>query len=137
MSHIDTLGWILILSTVLIFGIPLLWAALRERAISGWPVASASIQKTESRRGNPFISFLPTNVAYYCLAHYRFSVNSEHYEGRFALCFISARLAESAAQELLRQEIVVRYHPKRPTDSVLQESTILGQQVMQSRFWLT
>lgn len=136
----DSLGWVFLIFTLLLFGIPYTRFFLRRRNITSWPITSARVSHAEILEGVPqeyvprmaIRPGMPTVIPFHCRAQYAYLVDGTVYSGWFAVFAKS----QTEAQELIRHledlTIRVKYDPRKPADSVLEETRIFDKKVIQA-----
>jgi hypothetical protein len=135
---LDAFGWGVVLFLLLFFGIPYTRQFFRRAAMPGWPIVSARVEKTAIAPGPPReIPWVPTFVPstalfpYHCRANYAFLAGGRLYEGKFALLASNVAEAQGLADSLRDQTILVKYNPRRPKDSIVEEPKLFGKKVFQ------
>ena len=139
---IDAFGWGVILFLLLLFGIPYARYFLRRANIAEWPIISARVEKTEVLTGPPrevypvpvpmpFPVTATQLIPYHCRAHYVFLADGSLYEGSFVLLAKTAAEAQALAGALQDQTILIKYNPRRPKDSVVEEEKIVDKKALQ------
>jgi hypothetical protein len=136
----DSLGWVFFIFTLLLFGIPYTRFFLRRRNIASWPIMSARVSKVEIFDGVPqeyvprmaIRPGMPVTIPYHCRAQYAYLVDGTLYPGWFALLAKSLTEAQGLAKGLQNLTIKVKYDPRKPADSALEEPRILDKKVVQS-----
>ncbi len=137
---IDALGWGFIFLLLLLFGVPYTRYFLRAADIPDWPIVSARVIKAAVITGVPQefvprIAFatgrVPPTVPYHCRANYSFLVDGALYEGWFAWLAKDQAGAESFAEAVKGQTVLVKYDPRKPADSVVEGKEVLGRKVIQ------
>jgi hypothetical protein len=68
----------------------------------------------------------------HCEVYYAFSVRDKTYEGRFGLMTEEHGFSDDSVDKLRGKELLVRYNPKHPKDSVLVDDVVLGKKVIQT-----
>jgi hypothetical protein len=126
----DALGWYILVCIVLTFAVLFHRRLRRTNSIPTWPSAVALITEIESYAG----ALLPryTSTSDHCKVYYAFSVRGRTYEGWFVLMTPEHGFADDTTDKLRGKEVMVRYNPKHPKDSVLVDREILGKTVMQN-----
>src|SRR5262249_18001294 len=139
---IDGFGWGVILSLLLLLGIPYTRYFLRRADIPEWPIISARVEKAEALPGPPreiypapvplpFPATPAKVVPYHCRVCYVYLAEQSLYEGSFALLARNAEEAHGLADALQDQTILVKYNPRNPKDSVAYDERILDKKVLQ------
>jgi len=137
---IDAFGWGVIFFLLLLFGVPYTRYFLRAADIPDWPIVSARVTKAAVITGVPpefvpRIAFatgrVPQLIPYHCRASYSFLVDGALYEGWFAWLAKDQAGAESFAEAVKGQTVLVKYDPRKPADSVVEGKEVLGRKVIQ------
>jgi hypothetical protein len=138
---IDALGWGMTVFVLLLFGIPYTRYFLRRSEIPSWPITNARITDSEVRRGLPdeyipqianIDPYVHAVVPFHCRAQYVYLVDGATYSSWFALFAMSQPAAQEFAVRLAAQTILVKYDPRNPEDSVLEEPRMFDQKVIQA-----
>jgi hypothetical protein len=134
----DALGWGMIVFLLLLLGIPYTREYLRRSKIPDWPITSARVGKvTISRGAPPEIPVPPTVIPetalipFHCHATYAFLVDGKLYDGAFSLLAKTEAQAKDYADALRDQTILIKYNPRKPKDSILEERELLGTKAFQ------
>jgi hypothetical protein len=77
------------------------------------------------------VAHIPQLIPYHCRALYVFLEDGALYEGRFALIAKDLAEAESFAEALRGMSVLVKYDPRKPEDSELEEKHMLDRKVIQ------
>jgi hypothetical protein len=135
---LDAFGWGVVLFLLLFFGIGYTRGFFRRADIPNWPIVSARVEKTTIAPGPPrellvILSIVPPKilVPYHCRANYVFLVDGTLYAGTFALLAKNVGQAQGLADSLRDRSILVKYNPRRPKDSIIEEPELLGTKVFQ------
>jgi hypothetical protein len=136
----DSLGWIFFCFTLLLFGIPYTRFFLRRRNIASWPIVAARVNHAEIVAGVPqeyvprmaIRPGMPTTVPFHCRAQYAYLVDGTVYSGWFALLARSQTEAQELDKRLQNLTVRVKYDPRKPADSVLEELRLFDKKVVQS-----
>jgi len=136
----DLLGWIFFFFTLLLFGIPYTRFFLRRRNIISWPIATARVSRVEIVDGVPqeyvprmaIRPGMPTVVPFHCRAQYAYSAEGMRYSGWFAVFAKSLAEAQDLAKRLQYLAIQVKYDPRNPADSVLEEPRLFEKKIVQA-----
>lgn len=138
--RIDRFGWGVIVFCALLFGIPYARYFLRAAAVQRWQRVSARVTKVVALPGLPpeivpRLTLMRGRVRriapYHCRATYVFLANGALVEGWFALPATDRPAADAAAESLNGQTVMVRYNPRNPKDSAVEDMTVLGKKVLQ------
>src|SRR6267154_2247344 len=98
-----------------------------------WPVTAGTVQKGEIlRSGATTILYLP----FRSLLGYAYKVNGQSYWGLFALVAEDRATAEKLRQQAEGRAVTVRYNPKTPEISLLEDREFLGRRVVQNPTYL-
>lgn len=137
---LDAFGWGVIFFLLLLFGVPYTRYFLCAADIPDWPIVPARVTKVAVITGVPQefvprIAFaagrIPQLIPYHCRASYAFLVDGALYEGWFAWLAQDQVSAESFAEALKGQTVLVKYDPPKPADSVVEGKEVLGRKVIQ------
>jgi hypothetical protein len=130
--------WTLILFAMLLFGIPHLRLALRFRALPSWPTTTAIVTHVSPGRATPAGGSSKSSERIgQCVVSYEYSVRGVSYTGWFAVITGEDRGGSTAAAtEISQEQVVVRYDPQNPKDSVPAQNELLGRKVLQEQNWL-
>jgi hypothetical protein len=98
-----------------------------------WPAVPGTVQKGEilSRGATTFLK-----VPFRSLLGYTYKVNGRPYWGLFALIAEDRDVAEKLQQQAEGRPVTVRYDPKTPEVSLMEERELLGRRVIQDPFYL-
>jgi hypothetical protein len=98
-----------------------------------WPVAPGTVQKGEVlHSGATKILYVPSRS----LFGYAYKVNGRSYWGFFALIAEDMETAEMLQQQAEGRPVSVRYNPKAPEVSLLEDRELLGRRVVQDPMYL-
>jgi hypothetical protein len=99
----------------------------------GWPIVPGTVQKGEVlSRGATNILYVP----FRSLLGYAYKVNGRPYWGLFALIAEDSYTAEKLQKQAEGRPVTVRYNPKTPGVSLLEDRQLLGRRVIQDPFYL-
>jgi hypothetical protein len=98
-----------------------------------WPLVSGTVQQGEilSRGATTFLK-----VPFRSLLGYAYQVNGQSYWGLFALIAEDRDAAEKLQKQAEGRPVTVRYNPKFPEVSVLEDREFLGRPVIQDPMYL-
>jgi Protein of unknown function (DUF3592) len=129
--------WTLILFAMLLFGIPHLRLALRFRALPSWPTTTAIVTHVSPGRATPAGSSKSSARLGQSVVSYEYKVGGISYTGWFAVMTgEDGDGSRAAATDISQEEVVVRYDPQNPKDSVPAQNQLLGRKVLQEQNWL-
>ena len=136
----DSLGWTFFIFTLLLFGVPYTRFSLRRGNITSWPITTARVSNTEIFGGVPqeyvpriaMRPGMPTVIPFHCRAQYAYLVDGTIYSGWFALFAKSLAEAQELTTHLQDLTIRVKYDPRKPADSVLEETRMFKHKVIQA-----
>ena len=98
-----------------------------------WPVAPGTVQKGEIlHSGATKVLYVP----FRSLLGYAYKVNGQSYWGLFALVAEDRETAEKLQQQAEGRAVAVRYNPKTPEVSLLEDREFLGRRVVQDPVYL-
>jgi len=98
-----------------------------------WPVTPGTVQKGEIlHSGATKILYVP----FRSLLGYAYKVNGQSYWGLFALVAEDRETAEKLQQQAEGRAVTVRYNPKTPEVSLLEDREFLGRRVVQDPMYL-
>lgn len=98
-----------------------------------WPVVPGTVQKVEIlHSGSTKILYVP----FRSLLGYAYKVNGQSYWGLFALIAEDMETAEKLQQQAEGRPVSVRYNPKTPEVSLLENREFLGRRVVQDPMYL-
>jgi hypothetical protein len=139
---IDALGWGMIFFLLLLFGIPYTRFFLRRASIPDWPITEARVTRADVLRGVPN-EFVPriairpwrvrTLVPFHCRAQYVYLVDGATYAGWFALFAMDSTTAQDYATRLAGHTVLVKYDPRHPKDSTLEEPKMFDRTAVQEQ----
>lgn len=98
-----------------------------------WPVVPGTVQKGEILHSGA-TTFL--YVPFRSLLGYAYQVNGHSYWGLFALVAEDRETAEKLQQQAEGRPVTVRYNPKTPEVSSLEDREFLGRRVVQDPMYL-
>jgi|SRR5579862_9062785 len=98
-----------------------------------WPTVRGTVQKGEILQGGA-TTFL--YVPCRSLLGYSYTIDGSPYFGFFAFIAQDRETAEKLQKEAEGQAVTVRYNPKSPAESLLDNRELLGRRVMQDPFYL-
>jgi hypothetical protein len=98
-----------------------------------WPVVPGTVQKGEILNSGA-TTFL--YVPFRSLLGYAYQVKGRSYWGFFALIAEDREMAEKLQQQAEGRLVTVRYNPKSPQVSVLEDREFLGRRVLQDPMYL-
>jgi hypothetical protein len=139
---IDALGWGMIFFLFLLFGIPYTRFFLRRASMPNWPITNARVTHADVRPGlpNEFAPRIAVSirraqwvVPFHCRAQYVYLVDGVTYAGWFALFAKDSSSAHDYASRLAGQTILVKYDPRHPKDSILEEPKVFDCQAVQEQ----
>ena len=105
----------------------------RKRQSRSWPSASGTVQRYAVEKGYDF--WAPDT--YRSILSYTFSANgSPRYAGLFAVRVEDEDTAKLLQKQAEGANVTVRYNPKNPDISLLEEEQILGHRITQNAHWL-
>ncbi len=113
--------------------VPVVRYELRKFRSRGWPVVLGTIQKGEILHSGA-TKFL--YVPFRSLLGYTYTVNGHPYWGYFALVAEDRDLAEKLQLQAEGRPVSVRYDPKTPEVSLLEDRELLGRRVIQDPMYL-
>jgi hypothetical protein len=98
-----------------------------------WPVVPGTVQKGEilSRGASAFLK-----VPFRSLLGYAYQVDGQSYWGLFALIAEDRDAAEKLQKQAEGRPVTVRFNPKSPEVSVLEDKEFLGRRVVQDPMYL-
>ena len=98
-----------------------------------WPVVPGTVQKGEilSRGATTFLK-----DPFRSLLGYSYQVNGRSYWGLFALIAEDRDAAEKLQKQAEGRAVTVRFNPKSPEVSVLEDRELLGRRVVQDPMYL-
>lgn len=98
-----------------------------------WPIVPGTVQKGEilSRGATTFLK-----VPFRSLLGYAYQVNGRRYWGLFALIAEDRDTAEKLQKQAEGRPVSVRYNPKSPEMSLLEDRELLGRRVIQDPMYL-
>ena len=98
-----------------------------------WPIAPGTVQRGEIlQRGATTFLYVPCRS----LMGYSYTVNGRPYFGFFALVAEDRQDAENLQKQAEGQAVTVRFNPKSPAESLLDDRKLLGRSVKQDPFYL-
>ena len=122
------------MGTVAVWGITR--AVLHQSKIfrsRSWPVVPGTVQKGEIlSRGATKILYVP----FRSLLGYSYKGNSLPYWGLFAFIAEDRKTVEKLQLQAEGKPVTVRYNPKSPEESLLEDRGLLGRRVIQDPFYL-
>ena len=107
----------------------LAWRRGRSR---GWPIAPGTVQPVRVKQGWGF--WAPAQ--YRSIFAYAFPANGARYAGFFAVEADREEDARAMQKELRGMGLTVRYDPRNPDVSILEERRICGRRITQNPHWL-
>jgi hypothetical protein len=98
-----------------------------------WPIVPGTVQKGEilQRGATTFLQ-----VPFRSLLGYAYTVNGSPYWGLFAFIAEDRETAEQLQKQAEGRPVTVRYNPKSPEESLLENRELLGRRVIQDPFYL-
>ncbi len=98
-----------------------------------WPTVAGTVQKGEilSRGATTFLK-----VPFRSLLGYAYQANGRSYMGLFALIAEDRDTAEKLQKQAEGRQVTVRYNPKSPEVSLLEDREFLGRRVVQDPMYL-
>jgi len=98
-----------------------------------WPVVSGTVQRGQVlQRGATTFRYVP----FRSLLGYAYQVDGRPYWGLFALVAEDSYTAEKLQKQGEGKPVTVRYNPKAPYQSLLENREFLGRRVIQDPFYL-
>lgn len=101
---------LLVLMVIALTSAWLLWA--KKRRAESWPLIPARVERAVVEG---------TDTGYYADLAYSYEVNGEFYSGFYQKSFRVRRFAEEFVSITHGQQLLVRYHPEKPEDSVIRD----------------
>jgi hypothetical protein len=98
-----------------------------------WPLAYGTVQKGEILHSGP-VKYL--QLPFRSLLGYSYEVNGKRFWGLFVLPVEDIEAAEKLQKQAVGKSVTVRYDPKSPEISLLEERELLGRRVEQNPTWL-
>jgi hypothetical protein len=106
---------------------------VRKWRARNWPSAQGTVQRGQVLRGGPtkYQAFI-----YRSLFGYVYKVEGLRYAGLFVLLAGDQETAESLQKQNEGKRVVVRYDPRRPQISFLQEKELMSREILQNPSWI-
>ncbi len=98
-----------------------------------WSIAHGTVQKGQILHSGP-AKYL--QLPFRSLLGYSYEVNGNPYWGLFVLPAEDMEAAEKLQKQAVGKSVTVKYDPKSPEISFLEERELLGRRVVQNPTWL-